>query len=834
MSPARKLPPLEPLFAAFRPAGSFLGYVQKDAAFRLLLAAGLLARIVLAFVTTNSNDMAVFGTVALDASNHRPLYADSLFSYPPLWGFLFESAGKLVAAFHQDILVHIRQLDATIVPGLTSADLTTPLASFALKLPALITDAALTGLLYRVAKRSYSEGPARLLALAWWLNPLPLLTGSVQASWDSAVPLSILAAIALALGGRWFGAGTIIAAGIAAKLAPLYAIFLIPALAATQLEARGAARVAIASLAGAAAATAIILAPIVLWRELSDMLASVFTRAGTFGVGGANLFAFAQLAEVPQVNAFLAQHRGYATLLPLVCLASCTAIAIRLVRSERRMVDHAVACFGLFASLILTSPFAQPSYAIWLIPFALFAALEDRRWWWIAGGVSALGAAFFLAVRAPQTLLVPWCVFFANCDAAALAQSGYEYSIARGLGLNSLQVSIDVIAGEALGLTMLTGLIMAYRFLGPRRPDAPANVSQRLPKALSAIGLVALAALSLAALAPFPRTARLDVSLEGRSAVIAASGYSGDVHVVLRQSPPPKLDEIDVYFDRHYGSLRGVTLTFSTGFSTHFVDALERHDVHVRVEAIDAAELRGLLSAKPAGHCLLVLGGTLPASVRSRDVDLLEPWVRRGGTLFWAGGPFDRLSAQPNAAGSNGLAVVDPRPWWSELYGSGPNSIFPLHVNIFAPPIEHGTYASPAWYGSRIDFDRTTFPLNVGPLQERGGRALAYVDEHDNSSVSTIPYGRGTIVYFADSFNDEVHAARTIAQLLFTTAWFDPDELHIRDGYVVDGGEPLTTEKLRPSASLSVFGDQFEYEPSASIRAQDDSRSTTVSHDAQR
>jgi len=789
-------------------------------AFRVCLIAGLVARVALAFFSTNSNDLAVFGTVALDGSNGRPLYGDKIFSYPPLWGFLFEAAGKLAAVFHQDIVVHVPQLDGTVTPGLTSADLTPPLVSFALKFPAMAADAALTLLLYRVGTQCYSLPAARVLALSWWINPLPLLTASIQASWDTAVPLSLFAAIVLALDKRWFGAGAILAAGVAAKLTPLYAVFLIPSLTAVAVPERRATRSVLAGLAGVVVASTIVLAPIAHWHELSDMLSAVFTRFGTFGIGGANLFAFGQLQELAQINAFLSLHRNYAIALPLICLALCVAVAVRLfLRRQRIAADYAVACFALLASLCLTSPYSQPSYEIWMIPLVSFAALEEPRWWLISGGLSFFGTLFYLAVRAPQSLFVPWCAFFVHCDVAALSMAGYKYTLTRGFGSDSLQLSIDVIAGEAIGLTMLAGIIMAFRFLA-RPPSAIVDRrgSPSLPASTTAGVLAGLVAVSLVAVAPFPAPALLVVTPEYGRAAIAASGYSGNIHIVLRHGPSPDVREVDAYFDGRFASLRGVTPTYAAGFSVHFIDALQRHDLDVPVRVIDAEALRGLLSSKPAGRCLLVLGGVLPATVRTPTVDLLEPWVRRGGNVFWAGGPFDMLSAQRDLPGASGLRLVDPLPWWRQLYGSGAFSIFPTHVNVYAPPVDHGEDVVTAWYASRIEFDRTTFPLNTGPLVKAGGRPLTYVDAHYNSSVSTIPYGRGTIVFFADTFNDEIHAARSIAQLLFTTAWFRPEQLSVSDGQVTDGGAPLETEILRPESSFIVFGDQFEYEPAARFR----------------
>jgi hypothetical protein len=92
-------------------------------------------------------------------------------------------------------------------------------------------------------------------------------------------------------------------------------------------------------------------------------------------------------------------------------------------------------------------------------------------------------------------------------------------------------------------------------------------------------------------------------------------------------------------------------------------------------------------------------------------------------------------------------------------------------------------------------------------LIARGGRALAYVDAHTNSSVSSFQVGNGTVVFFADAFDDEIAASQTLAQLLFANVWSPSVRYAFTDGKLEDGGGPMTLVSLPKGSTLSVYGD---------------------------
>jgi hypothetical protein len=804
-----------------------LAYARSDRGFFSLLVAGAIVRIALAFLTSNSYDLWFFGSVAIAAKAHRPLYADTTFSYPPLWGYVFEDAGKLLGLLHVPVLVRVGELAPFAIPGLTKIELTTPLAAFFLKLPALLVDAALTFTLYRMTLRvGAGTSAARTVALGLWLNPLALLTAPVQANWDAIVPLTILVAIATALEERWIFAGAVAAIGVWAKLTPLFFAFFVPALVwyPVPRTLRAAARRVGNIALGACLASGVILAPVIVHGELPTMLASVFARTGTFQIGGANLLSFTQLNEGVGVREMIASARvGYGrfSLLLMVFFSLCPAIVL-LRRAARDFTDYCTAVVAVLCAICIASPFVQPTYVLWVVPGTTFlAATYDRRWWWPTAVLTGFGSLFFVTVRAPQALVEPACVFFRLCNAASFGAQSVAYNAALGFRFNTFQITANVFAGEIVGVAMLATYLLAIRTLvtrvaGERAPVvARATAARRaLPYAL-ACGLIALCA---GTLSPLPVTPHLDIRGHGDRAAIGAIGFASDVYACSVPASSPRLSEVYAYFDSRYPALRGVNATFANGFGAHFSDALQRKNIALPFRIVDANRLRSLLEEPPRGRALLVLGGALPETVRSQNVDLLKPWLLAGGTVFWAGGPFDLVWSHRTTA-HDAPAFGGPDPgMWPTLYSTRGDTVFAREQNVFFPPVTYGRRIDPRTHVLGVEFARTTFPLNSGPLLRAGGHIIGRLDDHYNSSVSTLPIGRGTAIFFADTFDDEIVAADTITQLLLCNAWSPRAHALTYNGYLPDGGQPMTISLPRDTAYVDAFGNVDGLGPYASYR----------------
>ncbi len=797
-------------------AGNALTYARSDRGFFTLIVLGAIGRLALALLTSNSYDLWFFGTVAIDAKAHRPLYADTTFSYPPLWGYAFEDVGKLLGLVHVPVIVRVSELAPFALPGLTKIELTTPLATFLLKLPALLVDAGLTRMLYRAALRwNAPMAAARTVAIGVWLNPLALVTAPIQANWDAVVPLTILAAIAFALEERWAIAGAVAAIGVWAKITPVFFAFFVPALVWTgpARSMRAIAPRVGGIVLGAIVASEIVLTPVIVHGEFRAMLASVFARTGTFGLGGANLLAFTQLNEGVGIREWISSERGIfgkLSLLLMFCGSAYPALVL-LRRASRDFADYCAATIAVLAAICIASPFVQPTYVLWIVPATTFlAATSDRRWWWPTAWLTGWGAVFFVTVRAPQALLEPACVYFHLCDPASFGAQSVAYDLARGFRSNTFQITSNVVAGEIVGIAMVATYVLAIRALAttPGRGTTGTLAASTFVRVASPYALgCGLIALCAATFSPLPVSPQFTIAAFADRAAIGAVGFSGTAHTCAVSKSSPRLSEIDAYFDMRYPSLRGVSATFANGFGAHFVDALQRKDLGLGFKVVDADRLRSLLLQPPQGRGLFVLGGVLPETVRSQGHDLLKAWVLAGGTVFWAGGPFDLVWSRRNPA-SRSVAYGGPDPGvWPMLYSTRGDTVFAREQNVFFPPVTYGRRVDARWHVLGVDFSRTTLPLNSGPLLHAGGHILGSIDSNFNSSVSTMPLGRGTLVFFADAFDDEIVAADTLTQLLLCDAWSPRARVTKRDGYLADNGPPMTIALPPQTAYVEAFAD---------------------------
>jgi hypothetical protein len=779
------------------------------------LALGFLARVLPAPFVSNTLDLRLYGLVALDGAFHRGLYQDGLFSYPPLWGYAFQAIGRAWMLFSIVPFAHAYAVLPYTIAGLTTSDLTTPLATLALKLPSLACDIAMLALLLTIARESGAPAArSRWIALVWWLNPIVLFGSAINASWDVAVALSVLAALYWARREYWWASGAALALGVLAKLTPLYAIVAIVPMV---FDVHGDARLRrLVGFAGGFALTiALGLVPIAARHEWSAMLYAVFTRAGTFRVGGANLWSFVALHPFRGVAAWIELHRGLTVaLIYALSLAGAISIATLLLRLPRRQfVDYLLASTALLLVTMLASPFDQPTYTIWILPpMLLLCAFGLRGWGTLAILFSLFAGIYAYTIRSAQDMLMPLCVFAHRCDPATFGHAAVAYRMHAAPLADNLQVAIDAVAGEAIGICAAIALVVALRQLAQAKNAGEDRLPSLAPKpgAWNPMRwtIAGTATLVACAMLPLPASPSLRALRGDGTLVIASAGYAGTVHVVMLPVAP-RIGELDVYFDPRYVQGRGITATFSNGFAPHLRDELNKREQSIAVRDVDARALAVILRGDPAEHALLVLGGILPDTARGRADDRLQRWIARGGVVVWAGEAFDLLYAR-----AFGRPSIDYTPW--RLWYAG-NSLFPARVDTLTPPLASGTVPAPTWPVARLSFARTTFAVNEGPLHARGGTAIGFIDDRVNSSVSVIPYGRGRIVFFGDGFDDEIVAAEAVAQIFATQAWFSPASATVADGWIGPHAPPLTLHPPARTTHAFIFGEYPDDAPFANV-----------------
>jgi hypothetical protein len=97
--------------------------------------------------------------------------------------------------------------------------------TIAIKVPGLLAEVAVTGLLYALARRRYGLAAARWAAVAYWSNPASVLNGAVLGYLDPLIALPAVASVAAAVMGAPVFAGALFAV---ACLTKAQAVFLFP------------------------------------------------------------------------------------------------------------------------------------------------------------------------------------------------------------------------------------------------------------------------------------------------------------------------------------------------------------------------------------------------------------------------------------------------------------------------------------------------------------------------------------------------------------------------------------------------------------------------------
>ena len=429
---------------------------QSFPAFAALLAVGAIVRVAVALLTTNSQDIALFGYIVAQGAQGHGLYDDPGFSYPPLVGYLWLAAGKLLAMFGAPIIVHATPLAPFAVPGLLSADLTTPIASLLIKLPAMLGDCALAIVVNRACHRVGAADAARRFAvLAVWLNPIVIFDSAVQASWDCTVPLAIIAAGIASVDGDAAGSGAWLAAGGLMKVVP---ISLAPLIIATLWRACSSiGRLALA-IASGAFVIAIALLPVAAWGEIPALKDAVAGGSGAGEFGGFNAWTSLDAYALAPADRWVTVHgSSIATATGVISLAGIIVVALMFMRTTNVTFERfALAAIATLSIILVAAPYVQPGYIVWIVPLcAILGTLGKPRWSALLYLASGCSLAFALTVRALAALVVPACWFFRLCDPVALARAAHSYAYEPGMSTPLAQLDTSMIWGIAGTLVFL-------------------------------------------------------------------------------------------------------------------------------------------------------------------------------------------------------------------------------------------------------------------------------------------------------------------------------------------------------------------------------------------
>jgi len=458
---------------------------------RWLLAIGLAVRLVLIPLTSWGIDTAgfVFGNLQLIYTGDP--YSSDLFFNPPfapvvqsplvLLAVLITGSQHLVGFFPEI-------LPAAVATGMASPLVPIPIALLAIKLPLLLSDAAVAVVLWKLVRARLGTGSATWVAAGWFLNPLVVWASAVHGEPDTFAALFMLLALWMLLTERPFPAGVFLSLAVFTKLYPLLLLPLAIALLATSTVGPAGREVRWRVLGRFGVGLVLGAAPFLIW--MPGLVRLLTQGGGSASYGGLSVLVVYN-AAVPRgwgVLGFVQSWPHAVWLLyVLMGLAAVAAVggAVLLARDRRAgrwpvgsgatPVLAALAAWVVVGALV-AAPVPQSENVVGLLPLLLLAlpALgRVGRWGYVVLSAAALGLYFALLTPAAYfyplaTDLGPSAVDAINTLAIGYASS--QHGLTRGIAW----LVVGLLGGSALialWLGALNKLVLA------RRSKRPSNAS---------------------------------------------------------------------------------------------------------------------------------------------------------------------------------------------------------------------------------------------------------------------------------------------------------------------------------------------------------------------
>ncbi len=225
-------------------------------------------------------------------------------------------------------------------------------------------------------------------------------------------------------------------------------------------------------------------------------------------------------------------------------------------------------------------------------------------------------------------------------------------------------------------------------------------------------------------------------------------------------SSPPR---IYFYYDGNYPS-SWASATDWFGLSQH-LDAVFafRHSPSF-ITILNATGLQQfLLSDSGQGAILICASGVLPYLVFSKSLNLVSPWINRGGTLIWVGDKIGFYSGRPGVElsytspsnpGLSGVASFVNISW----FGSDINSTFPVESS-FANAFDVN-------YSTALAGDT----LSIEKLESNGGYVMGNV-QNGLTTIGAWREGNGSIILFGGPTTNDQELAIAIANIVCSGTW---------------------------------------------------------------
>ena len=761
-----------------------------------LVLVGLLIRLVVMPFTSVSTDAGVWLQTTISGFHGLTLYERPGFSYPPVWGYLLEGLGQLLrmigATPSQLGTFDSRWAALSIVTGDFSDFVTSPLFNIAFKTILAAADLA-TGLLILdfVLKLTSSPKKGRFAFAIWFLNPIVIVQSAEHGAFDVLVGLTTFAALALVLQRRLFLAGVALALAVLTKATPVFLIPLVilalvraidnsrPGLR-LQLVVTDVARFA----AGGLVTAGLLLGPELIVGSLSSLSQSVLLRTEQgIAVGGLNIFSVRYWKPWAGLLAWGYYHPSaivtLSSALELVVIVASIIWYLKAWRSEPSLAllgGSVVTIIGL----LLVSPITNPGYVLWFMPALVVIVVTRATGLWSMAMISFGALLYEFCILGPIAHLAPLASFAGTISVETIAARTQAWYFGTTT-LWGAQYSANFLAIAALAAIIgMVGAVVAtsgaaWATTNPVRstPFADEVRNTRLAPYV-VLGLLVVTSVSeLSAYRPGP-FAPADTSV----AVEAVSLNRGDLTVMLRIGGSsntqrlrivgaplpvqPDRRDVIVYDDLKY-PISGSNSRAVFGVYKHLADELILRHSSLVVSDTDAEGLARIFDNRTAAsrHIVVVTTGAFPATVLTRNRNLVGPWLQAGGTLVWGGDAIGYYSAAVNESIGSG----------DNLGADGPKAVLGVDaVNFPTEFLRQSHYPSENSMALGIEYLQSGSGVDLSRVGVIGAKALGW-QTGTISSIAVVPTGRGRALVFGGEIYDEQLFAHDLVRILLSDAY---------------------------------------------------------------
>jgi hypothetical protein len=749
------------------------------------LILGVAFRVALMPFTSWMKDDSVWWLATSGGVQHIGLYQRAGFSYPPLWGDLLQGIGWLLqhlgattSSFGNSDL----RLEGANASNQFSTIVTSGGFNYCFKSILLLVDLGTGLLLYEVCRQSTgSEERSRTAFCLWFLNPFVIFATGVFGAFDVLVGFGVLASLLLLLSGRYAWSGIALGMAIMAKGSPIFVlpffVFLIwdrrgdvTGRLRPSAEARTRALVGLA--AGVFGTVVALVVPLVATHQLGAALGSVFARTAGAQTGGFSVFGLLEVRGLTGTWKAVNAWSGLGT--AVLFLQVALAVVLGLVGTRRARRNLASSAFGTVALVLATvavlGPLAAPQYALWFLPVLIAMVGIWRRGLASVVIFSAAPLLYLVVLYGPASVVFP-LVERNWLSPAAMTHAVNTWNTHLLLPWSAGPGSTNAVA--PIALLALVGLVVTARMVlhGPpprrRMVEVIGRAAGGIIPALSVILVLALASAGVVAAARRGASVELHAAASPRQTAVTATVAPGSSLEQLRlvSFPLPAgafpVRRVDVYVDNAYPVVESSHGTV-TNTASDVGNFLRLHGYTGAVRTIDTQGLASLLERRSAAPstALVDMAGMLPDKVFSKSRDLVSPWLRAGGTIYWGGAPIGYFTGRPGEP--------DDLDRYQGSLGPAGTARFlnPALLGYNANSSAVGETALPPARALSLRFRY----VGTAPL---GGPGVAGVSgvgwrSHGRASLSVVRVGQGQLVLFGGPIEDSPLVAGDVAVMVAT------------------------------------------------------------------